>query len=176
MSSNTSGPSTHKRTVIYTSLFPWEQISPNKIPFMVLFLIYHGRLPSTIIAMWLTLQNGEHSAFAKTQLYRYYITEHPRTPDISPCLKLAGFSQKFLQNSSELSSRKWSYLPLKMATSVSVAMWLTRIIQALSVSDSLHLLWAWRQPMCQLFPVTGNQSQCSIFMSMRNRHIRYISS
>ena len=30
--------------------------------------------------------------------------------------------------------------------------------------------------MRQLFPVTGNQSQCSIFMSMRNRHIRYISS
>jgi hypothetical protein len=41
-----------------------------------------SKFPSTIIAMWLKLQNGEHSAFAKTQLYRYYITEHPRTPDI----------------------------------------------------------------------------------------------
>ena len=31
--------------------------------------------------------------------------------------------------------------------------------------------------MRQLFPVTGNQSQCSIFfMSMHNRNIRYISS
>ena len=32
--------------------------------------------------------------------------------------EIAPFCQNFLQNSSELSSRKWSYIPLKMATSV----------------------------------------------------------
>ena len=48
VSSNTPGPYTPKRTVIYTWLFPWKQISPNKIPFMFLFLIYHGILPVPI--------------------------------------------------------------------------------------------------------------------------------
>jgi hypothetical protein len=33
---------------MYTWLFPWEQISPNKIPFMFIFLIYHGILPVPI--------------------------------------------------------------------------------------------------------------------------------
>jgi hypothetical protein len=46
--SNTPGLSTPERTVIYTWLFPWEQISPNKIPFMFLFLFHHGILPVPI--------------------------------------------------------------------------------------------------------------------------------
>jgi hypothetical protein len=43
------------------------------------------------------------------------------------------FYQNLLQNNSELSSRKWSYLPLKTANSVSVAIWLEKIgLQSLS--------------------------------------------
>ena len=47
---------------------------------------------------------------------------HPMNvvPILAPML--LSFCQNLLQNSSELSSRKWSYLPLKMANSVSVAM------------------------------------------------------
>ena len=72
----------------------------------------------------------------------------------------------------------------------SVGLKVTRIIQSLyyallyspaivPIEGAVLFELAWRQPMIkmrQLFPVTGNQSQCSIFMSMRNRHIRYISS
>ena len=62
------------------------------------------------------------------------------------CLReIAPFCQNLLQNSSELSSRKWSYLPLKMATSVSVVVWLEKIgLQSLSpifegnIADIFH--------------------------------------
>jgi hypothetical protein len=63
VSSNTPGLSTPERTVIYTWLFPWEQISSNKIPFMFLFLFHHGILPVHInnysnvikVTQWWTL-------------------------------------------------------------------------------------------------------------------------
>ena len=60
---------------------------------------------------------------------------HPMNvvPILAPML--LSFCQNLLQNSSELSSRKWSYLPLKMANSVSVNRNYSAILATLQITS-----------------------------------------